>query len=585
MLQFTNTAILWLLGMVPPAILLYLFYQQWRKRNLRAIASDETITVLVKGYDRHRHLVKFVLQLVAFSLLVLAAAGPRVKSAGKKQIVTGGDVMVCMDISSSMLAEDLKPNRLTMARQAASSLFRLLDREQVGLILYAGEAYIQVPLTIDKAVAGMLLNSSGPTTAGNQGTALGDAISLSVRAFGSDEVKQGRTIVIISDGEDHEGGVVEEAKIAGSKNIKIFALGLGNPSGVPIPLYTNGVLTGYKKDREGNTVITSLRPEVLAEAAEITGGELYVTDNMNAAVRKIVEAIRSEGVAQRKVDDNKAYVLQFRWFAGLALLLLGIDLFLTLRRNRKSFYDRLSGAFRAGLVLVFLMIPALMQSQSIDRQRMRSGNRAYEKGDYEKAAELYRNSIRKDKTHPLVDHNLGTALYRNHQYKDAYGHLRAASENNLDSLSKSRIYYNLGNAALKTWQQMKDQGQGEDGVMLREGIRAFSQALRFNPDNEDARYNLTKALQWLHQDQKQEQNNTRKDNLQQDRQKQEQPLPENRKDEDRDQQQEKPRPEGTITREDAERILNAIREKEMKTAEQIQERERKKGEMLRNKDW
>lgn len=585
MLQFTNTAILWLLGVVPPAILLYLFYQHWRSRNLRALASDETIAVVVKGYDRQRHLLKFILQITAFTMLVFAAAGPRVPSAGKKQVISGGDVMVCLDISSSMMAEDIKPNRLTMARQAAATLFRLLDREQVGLILYAGEAYIQVPLTIDKAVAGMLLNSAGPTTAGNQGTALGDAISLSVRAFGSDDAKQGRTIVIISDGEDHEGGVKEEARVAKSKNIKIYALGLGNPSGVPIPLYANGVLTGYKKDREGNTVISALRPDVLAEAAEITGGELYVTDNLNAAARKIAEAIRKQGSAERKIDDNKAYLLQFRWFAGLALLLLGTDLLLTLRRNRKSFYDRLSGALRTGLVAALLLIPALSQSQSIDRPRLRAANRAYEKGDFEKAGALYRKAIGREKTHPLIDHNLGASLYRQEQYKDAYGHLRAASENNLDSLSKSRIYYNLGNAALKSWQQMKDQGQEDYRVMLREGIRAFSQALRFNPEDEDARYNLSKALQWLHQDEKRDKNETRKEDLQRDRQKQEQPLPESRKDEDRDQQKNNPRPEGTITKEDAERILNAIREKELRTAEQIQEREKKKSEILRNKDW
>jgi len=576
---------LWLLVLVLPVILLYFLFLRWRKRSLSRLATDDTLRVIVSGTDRQRHHLKFILQVTAFMLLVIVLAGPRVKSAGKKKVLNGGDVMVCLDISSSMLAEDIKPNRLTRARQAASTLFRLLDREQVGLVLFAGEAYIQVPLTVDKAVAAMMLNSADAGTAGNQGTAIADAISLSVRAFGAEDRKMVRSIVIISDGEDHEGNVQEEARLAKARNVKIYTIGLGSPAGVPIPVYENGVLTGYKKDREGNTVISGMQPGLLAEAAEVTGGEFFATDNLNAAVRKIVEAIRKEGVSERSYDDTSQYTLHFRWFAGLALLLLALDLFLTLRRNRRSIYDRLAGSLRTGLVLGILLIPALSQGQEVRRGVMRSGNRMYEKGAYDKAEAMYRLAPKGGQTDPRVDNNLGSALYRQQKFQDAYGHFRAASGNNLDSLSKSRIFYNLGNAALKSWKEMKDRGQDAGGEMLKEGIKAYSEALRFNPADEDARYNLSRALQWLQKEQQEQKNERKQDQLQQQTQKQEQPMPESRRDEDRDRQKEPRRPEGTISREDAERILNAIRDKEMKTAEQIQERERNRSESLKNKDW
>jgi Ca-activated chloride channel homolog len=344
MLQFAHPYLLWLLLLTPAIAILYLSYRYWRKKRLAALGQTEVLQSIMIGADTYRHRYKIILQLIVFSLMVIAAAQPHVAGKVQKKMVRGSDVMICLDVSNSMMAEDIKPNRLIRARQSLSALIRQFDTEQVGLIVFAGEAYIQVPLTIDKSAAVMLLNNINPGDISYQGTAIADAIALAARSFNPETGKNsGKAIILVTDGEDHEGSVLEEAKLAASQGITIFTVGVGSPNGAPVPVYEDGILTGYRKDKEGNTIVSVLNTKLLSDIAEKTGGQFFLSSNLSSAMQRIRSEIGRLNQGERAVLLPDQYVPQYSWFAGLALLLLAIELLIPYRGSRRSIIERFSG--------------------------------------------------------------------------------------------------------------------------------------------------------------------------------------------------------------------------------------------------
>lgn len=345
MLHFEHPHILWLASAIPVAILLYFFYLRWRRKKLMAFAEPHVLEKIRLGAGSSRRHIKFILQVVAFSALVVAVAMPQVVTLTAKKTISGGDVVICLDISNSMLAEDIRPNRLIRARQSIANLLRQLDEEQIGLVVFAGEAFIQVPLTTDKTAAIMLLNTISTSDISNQGTVISDAISLATRSFGPSTGRAAdKTIILITDGEDHEGSVIEEAKLAAAQGIRIYTLGVGNPNGAPIPVYKDGVLTGYKKDREGNTVISSMNPKLLADIADVSGGKFFLSSNLNVAMQRIKSEIRSQGSGERLIITGENAEHQYAWFAGFALVLLVLEMMLPYRKSRRTFIDTIRSA-------------------------------------------------------------------------------------------------------------------------------------------------------------------------------------------------------------------------------------------------
>jgi Ca-activated chloride channel homolog len=342
MIQFANQTWLWMLWLIPAAIGLYQFYRRWRKARLLALGTSSVIRRIVTDRGSANHHLKFMLQLMVFALLVVAVARPQIAGKIQKKSIKGDDVIICLDVSNSMMSEDIRPNRLIRAKQAINTLLKQLDEEQVGLVVFAGEAFIQVPLTIDKAATAMLLNTISVGDITNQGTAIADAINLAVRAFGSDPLKGGgKTIILVTDGEDHEGSVLEEAKLAAEQGIKIFTLGLGSPNGVPVPLYKNGVLNGYRKDEQGNTVLSAMNPQLLASVAEVTGGKFYLSQNLTTAMQRIVTEIRKQPSGKRLLFRPDQAEDQFQWFAMMALVLLAIERVIPYRSKGRRLIERL----------------------------------------------------------------------------------------------------------------------------------------------------------------------------------------------------------------------------------------------------
>lgn len=347
MLQFAYPHLLWLTLAIPVAVVIYMRYLWWRKRKLRSLGDTSVVNRMISGADTNRGHYKMILQLFAFALLVLAVAKPQVASRSTKRVITGGDIVICLDVSNSMLAEDIRPNRLIRARQAITTLLRQLDNEQVGLVVFAGEAFIQVPLTIDKTAAIMLLNNISARDISNQGTAIADAINLAVRSFGDVSGKNSsKTIILVTDGEDHEGSVIEEAKLAAGQGVTIFTLGVGNPNGAPIPKYEDGLLSGYLKDNEGNTVISSLNPKLLAEVAEITGGKFFLSTNLNIAMQRIRTEMKNSSGNERAVLLPDEAEQQYGWFAGFALLILALERMIPYRGDRRGLLEKINGLIR-----------------------------------------------------------------------------------------------------------------------------------------------------------------------------------------------------------------------------------------------
>lgn len=350
MIHFAYIQWLWLLLVIPVAVAVYLFYRRWRAGRFSNFGTREVLKAMITERGSSNHHLKFLLQLLVYALLVFAFARPQIPGRNLKKSIKGGDVIICLDVSNSMLAEDIRPNRLMRAKQAINSLLKQLDDEQVGLVVFAGEAYIQVPLTIDKAATAMLLNTISPGDITNQGSSLADAIALAVRAFGVNSPQgSGRSIILVTDGEDHEGSVIEEAKLAFSQGITIYTVGIGTPNGVPVPIYKDGVLTGYRKDAGGNTVLSALNPRMLSNVAEAAGGKFFLSQNPNSAIQRVLAEIRKQQPAERTVYSADQADDQYHWFLAIALFLLIIERTIPYRSKGRRLMEHMERAFNTGL--------------------------------------------------------------------------------------------------------------------------------------------------------------------------------------------------------------------------------------------
>lgn len=313
-----------LAGLVLLPLLLVLFFGllRWKKNRLRKIGDPVLAKSLIKSYSPALFLLKFVVFAVALGSLVLAAAN--LQKPGKMDNVSrkGVDVMIALDVSKSMLAEDLKPNRLERAKQLVTRLLDRMDNDRIGLVLFAGRAYIQMPLTIDHGAAKMYITNARPDAVPSQGTVIGEALRVSNSAFNSKERKY-KSIILISDGEDHDPQAIELSKSLAQNGVMINTVGIGLPEGVPlIDRETNQV----KKDAQGNAIITKLNEVELQQLAEQTRGVYLRLDDANQAVDKLkaqLDSIEQKDLGDSAFIDYKSY---FQWFLAASLLLLLLEM-------------------------------------------------------------------------------------------------------------------------------------------------------------------------------------------------------------------------------------------------------------------
>jgi Ca-activated chloride channel homolog len=283
-------------------------------------------------YSRARLIFKFILMMVAVAFLVMAIVDPQSGSKLEKVKRKGIDLMIALDVSNSMLAQDIQPNRLVKAKQAISRLIDQLDGDRIGLVIFAGKAYTQLPITTDYAAAKMFLNTVGTNSVPVQGTAIGEAIEFAVNSFGSS--KANKAVIIITDGEDHEGGGLEQAEAAAKKGITIYTIGMGLAEGAPIPVFNGTVQTGYMKDREGNVIISRLDEQLLQQIAAAGKGVFVRASNSDVGLEKVLNNINK---IQKSEIENKQYSDYedlFQYFIASCLIFLIFELFLYDSKNQ-----------------------------------------------------------------------------------------------------------------------------------------------------------------------------------------------------------------------------------------------------------
>jgi len=332
MFRFANIEYLYALGFLPLFWLVFWLVRMWRRRVVRRLGDPQLVEQLMEGVSRSRPGVRLFFFSMAWLFLVTALARPQLGAKLEAVKKKGVEVIVALDVSNSMLAEDIQPSRLERAKKAISKMVNRMENDRVGLIVFAGDAYVQIPVTSDYQAVKMFLPTIGPSTVPKQGTAIASAIELATRSF-SPGTGKSKALIIITDGENHEADPVAAAKKAHEEGITIHTIGIGKPSRAPIPLTVSGQRT-FLKDRNGHTVITRL-DEALLQKIATAGGGIYVrATNASMGLGRIYNKIKGMDQQEMKEKNYSEYNDLFQYAAGLALLFLLIEWMISERKSR-----------------------------------------------------------------------------------------------------------------------------------------------------------------------------------------------------------------------------------------------------------
>ena len=329
MFRFEEPTYLYLLLLLPFLAAFYLYSNYRRRKAIRKFGDPVLMTQLMPDVSKYRPDVKFWLVFAAIGLFAVLLARPQFGSKLETVKRQGVEVMIALDISNSMLAQDVQPSRLEKAKRLVAQLVDKMENDKVGMIVFAGDAFTQLPITSDYISAKMFLESINPSLISKQGTAIGAAINLATRSFTPQE-GVGRAVIVITDGENHEGGAVEAAKAAAEKGIQVSVLGVGMPDGAPIPVEgTND----FRRDRDGNVVVTRLNAQMCQEIAQAGDGIYVRVDNSNAAQKVIAQEINKMAKADVETQVYTEFNEQFQAVAWIILLLLLAEMLILERKN------------------------------------------------------------------------------------------------------------------------------------------------------------------------------------------------------------------------------------------------------------
>ncbi|MBC7536553.1 MAG: VWA domain-containing protein [Ferruginibacter sp.] len=519
--QFQYIEFLLLLIIIPLLVAIFLYALAKKKAIGKKIGDPLLVKELSAGYSAPAFLKKFILIVFAFGILVLVLANPRSAASEQKISRNGIDIMFALDVSKSMLAQDIKPSRLDRAKQVLSRLVDKLDNDRIGIVIFAGKAYLQMPLTADHAAAKMYLSSATTESVPSQGTVIGDALNMCNASFNAKEKKY-KAVVLISDGEDHDGQAVKIAEEIAALGVTIFTVGIGSPQGAPL---IDETTNEWKKDNDGNTVISKLNESGLQSIAQKGNGLYVLFNNTDAVVSTITSQLSN--LDQRNVTDDSLvnYKSYFQYFLGIAFLFLLVEIFITERKKLKNDYFKLKPT-----IAVLLLFTSNIIFAQDDKASIKKGNEAYQRKDFTKASEAYTDALKKNPLNPVAQYNLGNALYKCDKKDEAV----AAYDHAVKRLNApgeiSNAYYNKGVVL-------------QNDEKLGACITAYKNSLKIDPGNEDARQNLQRALLQQRQEQQKKQ----------------------QKKQDQQQQQKKPEPRpqpSKLTREDAENKLKALSQQE-----------------------
>ncbi len=565
---FEDPAYLWLLLLVPVLAAFWFLMRQRQKSKLRKFGDLELVRQLMPDVSRWRSAAKYGLLLGSLTLLIVAFARPHWGSGTKTEKRTGIEIIIAMDISNSMRAEDVTPSRLDRAKMMVENLVDKFSNDKIGLIVFAGDAFVQLPMTSDYVSAKMFLSSIDPTMIGTQGTDIATAIDMAEHSFSQDE-QVGKAIVVITDGEDHEGGAVEAAEDAKNRGMRVFVLGVGSTGGAPIPDPSSGK---YMIDETGNTVMSILNEDMCRQIAQAGGGSYIHVENGYAAQQQLNDELDKLSKKEITAEVYNSYDEYFVWFALGALVLLVLEVLLLERKNPLFRNLHLFRNRKAAMLLVLALL-SLSASAQVDRQCVRRGNKLFRAGQYADAEVQYRKAVEANRNNPQAVYNLGNALMAQNKDSAAVEQFQTAARMESDPMRKYQSFHNIGVICQKR-------------QMFKEAIEAYKEALRLNPHDDETRYNLELCKRQLKKQPPQGGgggNDDKKEDKQdkQDQQQQQQQDQQKKEDEQKKEQQQKPQ----MSKENAEQLLNAALQQERQTQQRMQEQQQQQGRRRLKKNW
>jgi len=330
--RLENIGYLHLFWVIAGMIILFWMGMRWKKRSLKKYGDLSVYKGLIPRMSFSRPRFKFVIFVLATAFLIMGIANPQIGSKLKEAERKGVDLMIALDVSNSMNARDIKPSRLERAKQAISKLIDRLSGDRIGIIVFAGQAYVQLPITTDYSAAKLFLSNVDSDIVPTQGTSIGNAIDLSMNSFTEND--HSKAIIVITDGENHEENALDMAEKANEKGITVHTIGMGLPDGAPIPVYKNGQMQGFKKNKQGNTVVSKLNEQLLGQLAD-TGDGMYVrANNTKAGLDAIFDEINE---MEKKKFETKTYADyddRFQYFLAVSLILLVIEALMVNRRSK-----------------------------------------------------------------------------------------------------------------------------------------------------------------------------------------------------------------------------------------------------------
>ena len=453
-----------------------------------------------------------------------------------------------------MLAEDVAPSRLDRSKMMVENLVDHFSNDKIGLIVFAGESFVQLPITSDYVSAKMFLSSIDPSMIATQGTDIAAAINMALHSFTQQE-GVGKAIIVITDGEDHEGGALEAAKAAKEKGMRVYVLGVGSTQGAPIPV-GNG---DYMKDNTGQTVMSALNEDMCRQVAEAGGGAyIHVENNSNAQdqLDNELDKLAKKEIASTIYSD---FDEQFQAVGIIALLLLIIEICIMEVKN--PLLKNVSLFRRTTLTLIFMLTLTLSASAQSDRQLVRKGNKQFRLGNAAEAEVSYRKAVEKNARNPQANYNLGNALMLQRKDSLAINQLEKSAKLETNPLRRAQAYHNMGVIC----QQHK---------MFGEAIEAYKESLRNNPADDQTRYNLELCKRQQQQQQQQQQSENKDDKG--DKEKQEKQKQDQQKQEEQKQQ---------MSKDNAEQLLNAAMQEEKNTQERMQKAMQRQQRRRLEKNW
>jgi Ca-activated chloride channel family protein len=553
------------LALVPILAALWVWSVRRRRRDLRRFLGPDLAGRLAAGASLERQAVKGILAAAGLAFLALSLARPQWGLRVEPVVRRGMDVIVALDASDSMLAEDLRPSRLARAKAAAAELIERLPLDRVGIVSFAGAAEVECPLTPDHEAARMFIDAIDPSRAAVAGTMLGEALRVSLSAFSRKERKY-RAIVLITDGEDHEEGAVRAAAAAAEQGVLVYTVGVGSARGEPVPVRAaDGALVGYKKDEEGRVVTSRLDEALLAEMARAGRGRYYRLSGDQQEVAALAGDLAS--LERREVESGVQSRLEDRYQLPLAaaVLVLGAEALVAERRRRREAWR---GRFACLAILALTSVTTAPALAASPRRLNEEGNRAYRNADFDAALRAYTEAQVGAPGSPAIQYNIGNVFYRQEDYERAAEAYRKALEGARGGQARDAAY-NLGNSRFLA---------GDFGG----AVEAYRGALEIDPRDRDAKRNLEIALARLKPPPppKGGGSQDKKDDQKKDQQREPSTSPQPRA----GQRNEQPQPrEGELGREEAERLLDALAQEERQNLDK--EKRPARAPAAGGKDW